>query len=178
MYKIAEKLLVAGSVGILPTDTLYGIVARASDSAAVERLYKLKSRSAKPGTIIAASVQQLMQLGLDPRQLNQAQKFWPGPVSVVLDVVNPTLKYLHQGLNTLACRVVELPELAELLQTTGPLITSSANMPGEPPANTTKEAGAYFGNLVDFYIDGGDLSGRSPSKIVVLGYAGKATIVR
>jgi tRNA A37 threonylcarbamoyladenosine synthetase subunit TsaC/SUA5/YrdC len=74
--------------------------------------------------------------------------------------------YLHQGKQSLAVRIPNKPDLLELLKQTGPLLTSSANHPGEPPANTIDEAKAYFGNEVDFYIDGGDLSGHAPSTVV------------
>jgi L-threonylcarbamoyladenylate synthase len=63
-------------------------------------------------------------------------------------------------------RVVAWPPLKSLLEKTGPLLTTSANQPGKPPATTIQEAEAYFGGSVDFYVDGGDLSGRPPSTII------------
>jgi tRNA A37 threonylcarbamoyladenosine synthetase subunit TsaC/SUA5/YrdC len=53
-----------------------------------------------------------------------------------------------------------------LLRDTGPLLTSSANHPGEPVAATIAEAQKYFGDKIDFYADGGDLSGRQSSTII------------
>lgn len=163
---IASQLNMPSVVGIIPTDTVYGLVARAADPEAVNRLYGLKKREAKPGTIIASSIEQLEGLGLKHRYLKAVEQFWPGAVSVIIPVTNPELKYLHQNKMSLAVRLPDNKELKKLLQQTGPLLTSSANKPGEPTAVTISEAKAYFNDLVDFFVDGGDLSKREPSTIV------------
>lgn len=155
----------SGTIGVLPTDTVYGVVARAADTAAVQRLYALKSRENKPGTLIAASIDQLVELGFQRRYLTAVEQFWPGAVSVVVPL-GPELDYLHQGKYSLAVRIPDDAPLQKLLQRTGPLLTSSANQPAKPPANTIKEAQAYFGDDVDFYIDGGDLSNRESSTVI------------
>ncbi|MEK9156573.1 MAG: L-threonylcarbamoyladenylate synthase [Patescibacteria group bacterium] len=157
-------LLKHGGVGVLPTDTVYGLVCDASNAEAVARLYQLKSREQKPGTLIAATPEQVIALGIAQDEVRHAAQFWPG-VSVVMSS-SESLTYLHQGLGTLAVRIVAHQELETLLQKTGPLLTSSANFPGKPPANTLNEAQAYFGNTVDFYVDGGDLSGRQSSTLI------------
>src|SRR5262249_701078 len=151
MFDEALKYLQNPSaVGVIPTDTVYGLVARAADKAAVERLYKLKSREHKPGTIIAASIEQLVDLGIKRRYLKAVEQFWPGAVSVIIPC-GPELEYLHQGLQSLAVRIPGDESVHDLLAQTGPLVTSSANQPGEPSANTIAEARQYFGDQVDFY---------------------------
>jgi tRNA threonylcarbamoyl adenosine modification protein (Sua5/YciO/YrdC/YwlC family) len=156
----------AGGVVVIPTDTVYGLAARAADPEAVERLYQLKSRDDKPGTLIAANFDQLETLGLKRRYLKAVEQFWPGAVSVVIPCADPSLKYLHRGLQSLAVRIPEPADLRELLEATGPLLTSSANHPGEPTATTIDEARTYFGDKIDAYIDAGDLSGREASTII------------
>lgn len=160
------EVLQKGSVGVLPTDTIYGVVADASNRQAVERLYNLKSREKKPGTLIAASVDQLVGLGLKRRYLKAVEHYWPGAVTVVVPTSGPETDYLDQGVGSLAVRVVADTQIIELLEKTGPLVTSSANQPGETPANTVEEAILYFGEKIDFCVDGGDLSGRKPSTIL------------
>ncbi|MCA9329401.1 threonylcarbamoyl-AMP synthase [Candidatus Saccharibacteria bacterium] len=155
-----------GKIGVIPTDTVYGVVARASDTIAVKKLYSLKNRHKKPGTLIAADIQQLIDLGIKPRYLRAVSQYWPGAVTVVLPTDNLTLRYLDQGVGTLAVRVVDNKQIADLLKMTGPLITSSANIPGEPVANNIMQALDYFNNGVDFYVDGGDLSDRQASTII------------
>lgn len=163
---LADKINTAGSVGIIPTDTVYGIVARAADQDAVNRLNELKRRENKPGTLIAANIDQLEELGLKRRYLTAVQQFWPGAVSVIIPCSNPDLAYLHKGKMSLAIRIPDDKKLSELLLKTGPLITSSANKPGEPTANTVQEAKEIFNDNVDFYEDGGDLSNHKPSTVI------------
>lgn len=163
--QVATLLHEHGTVGVLPTDTVYGLVARAHDQAAVERLYRLKSRDHKPGTVIAASINQLVELGIKRRYLTAVDRYWPGAVSVVIPC-GPELSYLHQGKGSLAVRIPDNAELRQLLDKTGPLVTSSANQPGAPTANTVAEARSYFGDRIDFYEDGGNLSQQQPSTVV------------
>ncbi|MEK7599601.1 MAG: L-threonylcarbamoyladenylate synthase [Patescibacteria group bacterium] len=163
---VATKLQATGAVGVIPTDTVYGLVARAADQEAVARVYEIKKRDSKPGTIIAANMQQLEDLGLKHRYLKAVEQFWPAAVSVVVPAVEPELKYLHQGKMSLAVRIPSDKKFCELLEQTGPLLTSSANHSGQTPANTIDEAKEYFGKEVDFYEDGGDLSGREASTVI------------
>jgi L-threonylcarbamoyladenylate synthase len=156
-------LLLSGAVGVLPTDTVYGLVCRAADTVAVERLYKLKSREHKPGTIIAATIDQLVDLGLKARYLKAVVQFWPGAISVQIP---HQIDYLNLGTGRQAVRIPDDNKLQKLLLKTGPLQTTSANLPGEPVAGTVKEAQDYFDDRIDFYVDGGDLSNRAPSTIL------------
>src|SRR3982751_2289714 len=103
MYDDAQDALhKPGSIAIIPTDTVYGVVARAADKAAVARLYELKKRDEKPGTLIAASIEQLEEIGLKRRYLKAVEQFWPGAVSVVIPAADPALAYLHKGKMSLA----------------------------------------------------------------------------
>jgi L-threonylcarbamoyladenylate synthase len=157
------ELLKAGKVGVIPTDTIYGLACRAADGEAIEKLYALKSRENKPGTVIAANIQQVIDLGIPARYVKAVEQFWPNPISVELP---HDLTYLNQSTGRQAFRVVADNELRKFLEQTGALLTSSANQPGELPANTILEAQKYFGDSVDFYVDGGDLSGREPSTLI------------
>lgn len=155
-----------GSIGVLPTDTLYGLVCVVSDVRAVSRLYKMKNREKKPGTIVASSIEQLVHLGIKRRYLTAVSQYWPGPISIVIPTDNPALEYVDMDVGSLAVRVVADKGLINLLDQTGPLLTSSANMPGKNPANNMAEAQKYFGDSVDFYVDGGDFSSRKPSTLI------------
>ena len=160
----AAGLLRTGAVGIMPTDTVYGLVTLATDEVAVERFYALKSREAKPGTLIAASTDQLLALGVPATEVEKVAQYWPNPLSAVLSV--PGRNYLTQDVGTLAMRVVADAKIHQLLEQTGPLITSSANQPGQPPAMTIDQAVAYFGDSIDFYVDGGEIKDVLPSTII------------
>ena len=157
-----------GGVGILPTDTLYGIVASALNEKAVERVYALKGRApAKPCIILISSLSDLALFGvtLSPALQTILSTYWPGPTSIILPCVGEAFAYLHRGTHSLAFRLPKNDSLRALLQETGPLIAPSANAEGLPPATTIKEAQDYFKDKVDFYMDGGVLN-NPPSSLI------------
>lgn len=156
-------LLQKGAVAILPTDTVYGLVTSVMNEQSVNRFYSLKQREQKPGTLIGASIEQLLTIGADPEEIKKVSAYWPNPLSAVITVHG--YEFLHQDVGSLAMRVVADNTIRKLLQVTGPLITSSANQPGKPPATTLEQATAYFGDSVDFYVDGGAIVAE-PSTII------------
>jgi len=173
----AVKILENGGIGVLPTDTLYGLVGRASSREAVERIYRVRKRSPdKPQIVLISSVNDLKLFGIDPKSKEAALagNYWPGKVSVILPCDNPELEYLHRGTKSIAFRVPDMPELVELLKKTGPLVAPSANHEGELPSLTIDEAKKYFGNDVDFYRDDG-LIESEPSTILKI--EGNKTII-
>jgi len=176
--KLAQ-LLANGHVGVIPTDTIYGIVASAHSPEAVHRLYVLKDREGmgKTGTIIAANLQQLIDLGIAAEHLERAAHLWPNPISVELPL-DDSLHYIHKGSGHNAFRIVANDDVRKLLEQTGPLLTSSANLAEQPSATTMREAQQYFGDKVDMYVEGGDLSGRPPSTVVVLLPNGRLEVAR
>lgn len=157
------KILQDGGVAVIPTDTVYGVVCRAADKEAAERLYSLKSRQKNPGPVIASSIDQLVDLGIKRRYLTAVSQYWPGAISIEIP---HDLFYLNQGTGRQAFRVIKDAWLKDLLDQTGPLLTSSANLPGQPTAENINEAKQYFGTKVDFYLDGGELKDRAPSTLI------------
>lgn len=162
-----DALTQPGAVGVMPTDTVYGLVARAADKQAVARLYALKERTNKPGTLIAADIDQLVALGLKRRYLTPVAQYWPNPLSIIIPT-ELALDYLHVGKLSLAVRIPKDKKLHALLTQTGPLLTSSANLSDQPPATTLQEANAYFGDTVDFYVDGGKIEAEASTVIQII----------
>ncbi len=165
--RLAE-IIRGGGVGIIPTDTVYGLVGSATNKTAIEKLYTLKSRERQPGTTIGASVDQLRTLGFPDHMLVIAHRYWPNAISVEM-TTELLPDYLKAGQTRMAARIPNHPDLLELLAHTGPLMTTSANTPKAPTSRTIDEAVAYFGNEVDFYVDAGDLGERPPSTIIGFG---------
>ena len=159
-------LLKAGKIGVIPSDTTYGVVASLFNEEAVERIYVVKKRALdkRVGTTLITDTTDLKAY-VSPEELNAAKDFWPGPVSIEL-FVGDNFVYAHRGHQTLAFRVPDNQQVMSLLKQTGPLATSSANIAEEKPADNLGEAIEYFGETVDFYVDGGDLSHRQPSRII------------
>lgn len=170
-------LLNQGAIGVIPTDTVYGLVARAESEPAITRMYSVKARARQPGTTIAASVDQLAKLGFPTHSLMVAANYWPNPLSVEMSA-GLVPHYLSTGQPVMAARIPNKPDLASLLEQTGPLMTTSANAPKQPTSTSVEMAMEYFGSEIDFYVDGGDLSGRAPSTIVGIQPSGEITIYR
>lgn len=173
------SILQKGGIGVLPTDTLYGLVGRALSREAVERIYRVRKRSPdKPLIILISAPEDLELFGIpiDKGPGRVAQRFWPGRVSVIVPCDKPEFEYLHRGTKTLAFRLPEKQELVELLKETGPLVAPSANLSGEMPSLTVEEAKRYFGTSVDFYVDEGLIQSEPSSIIQVTGH--KILIIR
>lgn len=174
------KLLKTGKIGVMPTDTIYGVVGSALNPETVEEIYNLRKREKdKPFIILISSIDDLkkFEIKLTKEQKIFLENNWPNPLSVVLAVNNEKLKYLHRGKNSLAFRMPKDQELRELLKQTRPLVAPSANPAGAKPAETPKKAKEYFGNTVSFCVDGGKLKSK-PSTIIQLYEDGTRIILR
>lgn len=169
-----------GKIGVIPTDTIYGIVTSAFDEKLVEKIYTLRKRATdKPLIILISSINDLekFEVNLSDSQKDFLEKNWPNPLSVVLPVTSEKFIYLHRGTNSLAFRIPKDDELIELLKETGPLVAPSANIEGEKLSETIEEAKEYFGNFVDFYIDRGTIKSE-PSTLIELKDDGSFNIIR
>jgi len=181
MNKVIKKIK-DGKIGIIPTDTIYGLVGSARIEETVERLYHVRMRNPrKPFIVLISSVDELQNFDivLNNKTRNFLNNVWPGKVSVILPCPDDKFEYLHRGTQKLAFRVPShrtmgraspgngpgKKDLRELLYETGPIVAPSANPEGKSPAKTIEEARDYFGDDVDFYVDGGKLV-VEPSTVV------------
>ncbi len=172
--KINDKNLIqiikSGGVGILPTDTLYGLVCRAQDKKAVERLYKIRKRNPKkPCIILISKISDLKLFGIKLKDSEKKflEKYWPGEVSVVLECKEKKFQYLHRGTKTLAFRLPKKESLRKIISKTGPFLAPSANPEGMIPALTITEAKKYFGDEVDFYVNVGKLNKKASTLVKI-----------
>lgn len=164
----AKAFLSRGGVGVLMTDTMYGIVGSALHKKTVERIYKVRNRDLKkPMIILIGSFDDLALFGVKPSAGVRAvlHRLWPGPVSIVLPCKAKKFEYLHRGTHSLAFRLPNNVPLRKLLGEVGPIVAPSANQEGKRPAWSIREAKKYFGETVDFYVDSGTQKGV-PSTIV------------
>jgi tRNA threonylcarbamoyl adenosine modification protein (Sua5/YciO/YrdC/YwlC family) len=153
----------AGDIILLPTDTIYGLHALAGDARAIERLADAKGRrETKPFVVIAATVEQLEEIGIDVRPEVLAS-LWPAPLTAILPLARPIAA--SRGEATIAVRIPDLAWLRELLTRTGPLASTSANRAGEPPISTPDQLSSDVITKVDGVVDAGPRDGK-PSTIV------------
>jgi L-threonylcarbamoyladenylate synthase len=160
-----EALIKQGAVGLLPSDTIYGLSASALCKEAVERIHALKARDgSKPLIVLISRFEQMPELGLKVEDIMMAKKNWPAPLSIIFRSFEIP-SWLHQNTNSLAVRMPDCHELRDLIAKTGPIVSTSANLQGEKPAESAKEARKIFGDKLDFYVDTGRLEGSSSTLV-------------
>lgn len=166
----AINVLNYSGIAVLPTDTIYGIHAKALAQDAVGKVYQLKSRDQqKPFIIIISSLDdlKLFNISLTPQVKTFLEKIWPNPISVILPCKDEEFSYLHRGLKSLAFRFPNNQFLLEVLKQTGPLISTSANFSGQPSATSINQVTQNFGDKIDIYIDHGELIGVSSTVLKI-----------
>lgn len=163
-------------MGVLPSDTIYGLSCRALDEKAVQRIYELKDRNSnKPFVVLISDLTMLDLLSIDNSQTEVVKKYWPGPLSVIFNSPDsPT--WLTRDTNSLAVRWPNDKNLCHLIDQVGPIISTSANPEDQTTAKNITEAKAYFGKKVDFYVDAGELKSE-PSTLVKI-EDGKLKVIR
>ncbi len=166
----AADALRRGGLVIVPTETVYGIACLASDEAAVKRVYEAKGRgfhNPLPVQIPGPDLLGEVAAEITEAAKRLAERFWPGPLTLVVRR-NPDLpEVLTAGGDTVAVRIPDHPVTLALLQAIGaPLAVTSANVSGEAPAITCEEAVSALGSWVEVALDGGDCRIGVPSTVV------------
>ncbi|MFA6520053.1 MAG: L-threonylcarbamoyladenylate synthase [Candidatus Paceibacterota bacterium] len=174
-------------VVVMPTDTIYGVVGSALQESVVSRIYNIRKRAPeKPCIILISDVEELQKFSIElsTQQKKKIKEYWSfnntenfRPTSIILDCNEDKFTYLHRGTNTLAFRVPAEEDLRKMLTETGPLIAPSANPEGLNPSRNIDEAKNYFGNFVDLYINGGEITSL-PSRVIKLHNDGTVNILR
>ncbi|MBA1836022.1 threonylcarbamoyl-AMP synthase [Corynebacterium sp. zg-915] len=169
--RAAADAVRAGHCVVLPTDTVYGIGCDAFNNDAVATLLATKHRGPDmPVPVLVGSWVTIQGL---VREFTETAKtlveaFWPGGLSIVVPEA-PSLPWnLGDTRGTVLLRMPNQPLALELLQETGPMAVSSANISGNPPATTATEARQQFGDAVGIYLDGGTAEVGEPSTIIDL----------
>jgi L-threonylcarbamoyladenylate synthase len=152
-----------GKIGVVRTDTLYGLVGLARDASAVERIFQVKGRSpTKPVLVLISNEKELF----DPYDTSAfIGDLWPGKNTIILPSPHAP-EWVTRGGGSVAYRLPADIELVELVSKVGPLIAPSANPEGGEPARTIQQAVEYFGDSVDFYVDGGEVTDNTPSALL------------
>jgi tRNA threonylcarbamoyl adenosine modification protein (Sua5/YciO/YrdC/YwlC family) len=167
----AARAVSAGSVVVLPTDTLYGIGADAFNPAAVTSLLAAKGRGRDmPVPVLVGSWHTIDGLvsAVSGQVRDLIEAFWPGALTLVVEHA-PSLAWdLGDARGTVAIRMPLHPVALDLLAQTGPMAVSSANITSMPPAVTAQQAYEQLGESVSVYLDGGEAPAGRPSTIVDL----------
>lgn len=157
----------AGAVAAVPTDTLYGLAADADSPDGVRAIYEAKGRGEeKPLILFLPDALGLGALGIEPdgRVRRILEENWPGGLTAVFPLSGtPLAAFRYQ---TLGVRVPAHPDLLRLLRAyPGRLLTTSANISGEPPLSDAASIASVFAGRVAWVLDGGRLEASPPSTV-------------
>ncbi|MGQ0433784.1 MAG: L-threonylcarbamoyladenylate synthase [Microthrixaceae bacterium] len=165
---IAAALL-AGEVVLLPTDTVYGLVALPGIASATARLFELKGRAtATPIAVLCADVDQAVALAgpeAGPALAAVGARWWPGPLTIVTPRRPGVELYLGEPATTIGLRVPDHEVVRAVAAVVGPVAATSANRHGEPTPTTAPEAAASLGSDIALIVDGGPLRGVASTVI-------------
>lgn len=173
----AAKRLLSGEPVAVPTETVYGLAARADQGEAVARIYEAKGRPAfNPLIIHVANIEQAETLAeFDPIAHALAQRFWPGPLTLVLPLKAgaPIAALATAGLPTVALRMPAHRAMQALLKKTGlPLAAPSANASGTISPTRAEHVLHSLGGRVGLIIDDGPTAIGLESNILAIGQDG------
>jgi len=159
------QVLREGGIVCAPTDTIYGLLADASNRKAVERLYEFRRPSGRPFIVLIPKVEDALNFDIRMPRLGFA--LLSAGLTVIFQKRTTIPTYLTRWRKSLALRVPSRGTFITKLMKKfgGPLVAPSANPEGLPPARDIKEAMDYFGDKVDLYVRGARLEGK-PSTIV------------
>lgn len=158
-----------GELVVIPTDTVYGVAADAFSHDAVRALLAAKGRGRDmPPPVLISSLTTLdaLAVGVPSYARALAEKFWPGPLTLVCHQQASLMWDLGDTRGTVAVRMPDDAVALTVLERTGPLAVSSANLTGRPAARSAEEAEEMLGDAVAVIVDGGTSPGGEASTIV------------
>lgn len=166
--RMAKKVIQNGGIVVIPTDTLYGIACDPRNIRALNNMYIAKQRPTyKAIPLLLGGMEQLRKVVrlIDPRVLRLAHVFWPGALTLVLEKQLDLPKELtpYSGV---AVRMPDHPFTVTLLQRTGPLAVSSANISGQANPRNLEGVMEQLDGRVDLVLDGGVIQAGNGSTIV------------
>lgn len=167
MQKALDTLHQSGLVAF-PTDTVYGLGALAHDPGGIEQLYLVKGReSTKAIPILLSDISELSRVAsrVDSRTLRLAERFWPGPLTLVVPR-HASLPEILSTYPTVGVRVPDHPVALDMLRRAGPLATTSANLSNQPSATTASQVLAQLRGRIPLILDAGPTPGGVSSTVV------------
>jgi L-threonylcarbamoyladenylate synthase len=170
VLQTSVEVLKAGGIVAYPTETFYGLGVKYDMELSLSRLYHIKQRPKdKAMPIIIGSRPQLSLVagGINEAAESLIEKFWPGPLTLLLPAKENISEWITAGTGKVAVRIPGESFALQLARHAGfPLTSTSANPSGLPPAQETGTVKEYFQDDIDLIVDGGGTPGGRPSTIV------------
>ncbi len=166
----AARILKAGGLVAYPTESFYGLAAKADDEKAIRRLFRVKKRNqGEPVLLLIPDADSLNRYALHvPKGAERLVKaFWPGGLTIVFEARKNVSPLLTAGGGKIGLRLSSHKTATALAQAVGSAITgTSANISGKPPCSTPREVLDALGEGVDIILDGGTTPGDKPSTVI------------
>lgn len=167
--RLATRALAQGGVVAYPTEAVWGLGCDPDADRAVEKILLLKQRDISKGVILVAAHIDMLEPYLSQVSSQQRRRMldtWPGPVTWLIPNTGVASHWISGGQKTLAVRVTAHPVAAALSRTLGkPIVSTSANPQGLPPARNLTRVKAYFGDNIDAYAPGQTGGANKPTEI-------------
>ena len=156
-----------GGIVIFPTDTVYGMGCNPYNVNAVEKIYEIKSREKiKPLPVLAYSLDTVKQIArIDTFTEKIIKKYWPGPLTLILELTDKKLKKSLKLDNKIAVRIPDSKCTLKLLKKCGLLVGTSSNISGNPSSTDPKECLKNIINY-DIFLNGGTITSKGESTII------------
>lgn len=175
-------MLEKGGLVILPTDTVYGLAAKAARPRAVARIFAVKGRDESKALVVMVSDRGEAAALIAPEEREDALRLgslWPGPLTLVASHAGaPWMRDVAPGSPTLGLRVPNEPLLLRLLAETGPLAVTSANRSGGKAPARFEDVDGELLREVDLAVDGGGRGSGIPSTVVSIAGGGLEVLRR
>ncbi|MBT9537188.1 MAG: threonylcarbamoyl-AMP synthase, partial [Nitrospirae bacterium] len=158
-----------GGIVAYPTETFYGLGVKFDKENSLKKLFELKKRQEeKPMPLIIGSRASMSMIAASINEIAESlmDKFWPGPLTLILEAKKSLSPYLTADTGRIAVRIPGESAALYLVREAGfPITATSANPSGMPPAEDADTVIRYFGEKIDMVIDGGRTAGGLPSTI-------------
>jgi L-threonylcarbamoyladenylate synthase len=164
-----SQIVKRGGLVVYPTDTVYGLGCDPFNVDAVKRLIQTKGERKKALPLLASDTQSVTVAHFSQAATRLADRFWPGPLTLILPKKSILPYAVTCNLDTVGVRVPDHEVALQLIRLSGGLLVgTSANKTGEQPARTASEALVQLGTEVDVILDGGVTPLGTPSTVVDL----------
>lgn len=171
MNNIVNKII-KGGIGVIPTDTVYGLVCDALNIDSVDKIYKLKKRDYnKPLVILVSNIEMLKKCirNLNDLELDIINKYWPGELTIVFKKSNYIPDIVAGGTDEIAIRMPNNKELVDLINSVDrPLVATSANVSSQDTITNINKLEDSIKDNMDFIIDGGTINNSASTIIKVI----------
>jgi L-threonylcarbamoyladenylate synthase len=161
------QIIKKGGIIVFPTDTVYGIGCNPYNTNSVEKIYEIKSREKiKSLPVLAYSLDTVKEIArIDTFTEKIIKKYWPGPLTLILELTDKKLKKSLNLDNKIAVRIPDSKCTLKLLEKCGLLVGTSANISGSPPSTDPKECLKNITNY-DVFLNGGTITSKGESTII------------